>query len=223
MNLEACADANGGWADDDLIHTVDSSGWYYIVVDSWHSDVYGPYTLNVDIVNPVAEECYGGDISDNCTDPEWIYFDWSDADSVDSPMVTNTSTDVPGMVYIYTVTAFNGVATHTFELPCDDVWYMWGLRWKPNDSLATFRFQVDDEPITAIWWDVSGGPDGEWDWDQANDSSDADWSATLDGGSHELTVLGGSSSGSEVWEHPALGFIIFTNDEAFVPPDPTTL
>ncbi|MBW2278840.1 MAG: hypothetical protein JRF63_15210, partial [Deltaproteobacteria bacterium] len=90
-------------------------------------------------------------------------------------------------------------------------------------SLATFRFQVDDDPITAIWWDVSGGTDQEWDWDLANGSPEPVWERALDGGTHELTLLGGSSNGAGILEHPALGFIILTNDDSFVPPDPSTL
>jgi hypothetical protein len=151
------------------------------------------------------------------------YFDWSDATAITTPMVSATSTTVPGMVYIYTSIADSGTATHAFDLPCDDTWYLWGLRWKPSDALATFRFQVDGAPTTPITWDVSNDNDGEWGWDQANGATSAVWSSTLTAGAHTLTILGGASMGSSTYLHPALGFVIFTNDPAYVPPDPLTL
>jgi hypothetical protein len=222
MNLIACDDTDGGWANDTFTHTVTEDGWYYIVVDAWQPTVYGAFQLDVDILNPVVGQCYGGTITP-CVN-QYLYFDWEEPPAtITAPMVVMASSVISGMYYIYTSAQDDGTAERDFDIPCDDTWYMWGLRWKPSDDLATFRFRVDGNPLAPITWDVSGGTDWEWDWDQANGAMTAVWSELLTTGTHTLTVLGGESDGGAVADHPALGFIIFTNDPAFVPPDPATL
>ncbi|MBW2276680.1 MAG: pre-peptidase C-terminal domain-containing protein, partial [Deltaproteobacteria bacterium] len=215
-----CSD-NNNLADETINFTAPEDGWYYIVADSWQAGIHGTYDLYINITNPVEGQCYGGGVIVPCTN-QFTYFDWSDG-AISPPMVAATSTVITDMVYIFTTVQDNGMAGHTFDIPCDDTWYMWGLRWKPDNDLATFRFQVDGNPVAPIVWDLSGGPDNTWDWDQANGSLTAVWSSFLTTGTHALTVLGGESDGSSTWEHPALGFVIFTNDPAFVPPDPNTL
>jgi hypothetical protein len=217
-----CSD-NLNLADESITFTAVEDGWYYIVVDSWHVDAHGTYDLYINITNPVEGQCYGGGVVEPCVN-QFLYFDWEEPPAeVNWPMVDNTSSVIPGMVYIYTTIENDGDANNDFDIPCDDTWYMWGLRWKPSDALATFRFQVDGNPIAPITWDISGGTDYDWDWDQANGAMIPVWSEFLTTGTHTLSIHGGASDGGNMADHPALGFVIFTNDPAFVPPDPGTL
>jgi hypothetical protein len=217
-----CSDGFG-LSDESITHTASEDGWYYIMVDSYDSGVFGTYDLYVSITDPVEGQCYGGGIVEPCIN-QFLHFDWEEPPAIiGSPMVSVESTLIPDMYYIYTSAWYDGTAARAFDIPCDDTWYLWGLRWKPDNDLATFRFQVDGDPATPIVWDVSGGSDWEWDWDQANGAMLPIWSDFLTTGTHTLTVHGGASDGGALEDHPALGFIIFTNDPAFTPPDPATL
>jgi hypothetical protein len=214
----ACDDGGGGGATENLTVVADADGWYEIVVDSRNTggSGQGPFTLSLSIDNPVEGECYDGAVT-LCTD-QTVVFDWNDASSITAPMVSVVSGVVPGMAYIYTSVPNDGTATHAFDIPCDGTWYMWGLRWKPSDTLATFRFQVDGAPTTPITWSMSGGFDITWAWDQANGETTSVWSSALTAGTHTLTILGGASTEGSTWYHPVLGYVIITNDAAFAPP-----
>jgi hypothetical protein len=215
-----CDDSGGNGAPEYLTIVAVDEGWYEIVVDANAHDNGGQglFTLSLSIDNPVAGECYDGAVTP-CED-QAVLFDWAGA-AIAAPMVTNVSGTVDGMTYIYTSIAFSGTAIQTFDIPCDGgTWYMWGLRWKPSDALASFQFQVDGLPTTPIVWDISGGADWNWAWDQANGDGSMTpvWSSPLTVGTHTLTILGGASNGVDYWNHPTMGYIIITNDPAFAPP-----
>jgi hypothetical protein len=216
--LLACDDNGGAGVTENLTIVADGEGWYEIVVDTrTHGPAgEGPFTLSLSIHNPVAGQCYDDAVTP-CTDQAAL-FDWSDATAITAPMTSVTSATIGGMVYIYTSVANGGTATHAFDIPCDGTWYLWGLRWKPSDTLATFRFQVDGQPNTPITWNMAGGANSAWGWDQANGATTPVWSSALTAGPHVLTILGGTSTGAAMNQHPALGYVIFTNNPAFVPP-----
>jgi hypothetical protein len=114
--------------------------------------------------------------------------------------------------------ADSGHAYHTFEIPCADTWYIWGQDWVPGLSSTppnTFGFSVDGEP--EITWDLGFGI-SDWQWDQANDTDVATpWSRLLHPGMHVLHVTGGESNGEGMYDHPALGTIVVTNNASYTP------
>jgi hypothetical protein len=220
MTLIECSDGDGT-VEESITHAVMSTGWYYILIDSYYTTGtgYGPYTLDIRITDAAPGECWGGNPS-ACTSDESVMFDWNPG-TIAWPMTRVTSGTITGMEYIYTSIANQGTATTTFDLPCDDTWYLWGLTWIPSNTLANFYFTVDSQ--TEIDWNMSGAPAQTWTWDQANGAMTPIWSSTLLAGSHSIRIRGGASNGSAATSHPALGYVVFTNDPAYTPPDPGSL
>jgi hypothetical protein len=220
MTLVACDDESGTAAES-ITHVATATGWYYILVDSYYTtnSGYGPYTLTFKLSNPAPGKCYGGNPA-ACTGNQSIAFDWNPG-TITAPMVRTTSGTYTSMEYIYTTIANQGTALANFTLPCDDTWYLWGLTWIPSNTLANFYFTVDSQ--AEVNWNMAGAPPQIWTWDQANGSTTPVWSSALVAGNHTLRIRGGASTGGGTTQHPALGYVIFTNDPAFTPPNPGDL
>jgi hypothetical protein len=225
MSLEPCGESNlvtcgiSGGTYEVLSWTATEAGYHYVVVESYYTDYTScPFDLHLSIPNHDTDLCYGTGLEYWCTSNHEITFDWSDAESIVPNMTSNTSTVIPGMVYIFTTVADSGHAYHTFDIPCGDTWYIWGRDWVPglsSDPPNTFGFSVDGE--AEIIWDLGTGF-SSWDWDQANDVDiSTPWSRTLHTGMHVLHVTGGESLGEEIADHPALGTIVITNNASYTP------
>jgi len=150
-----------------------------------------------------------------CTETHELFLLWPDA-VVTEPMAMDQNVD-PALYYIYTAAADEGTAVITFDLPCDDTWYIWGfaqtgMGWEdtvPNTFYA--RFDEADELLWNLQVMVASSP---WIWNQGG-TDDTPWAPALETGAHSLTIRGGQ----EDWllRLPKLGPVVLVNDPAWAP------
>jgi len=154
-----------------------------------------------------------------CTELHQIELTWDDAE-ITAPMTSDVSTEIEGMMFIYTASADEGQAVRGFDVPCLDDWLIWGAGWAPEVGPTgpnTFRIQVNDGP-EAIWRLVD---DWSWHWNRGESTELGLWTVSLgpigDGPPHRFIVRGAGSWGDYYGGHPNLGWIVLTNDPDWVP------
>jgi len=154
--------------------------------------------------------------ADSCTETHELFLLWPDAD-ITEPMAMDQNLD-PALFYIYTAQDDEGTAAISFDLPCDDTWYVWGIAQTgfgtpltvPNtfyaslDGAAEFLWELEVDPFASDWVWNPGGTDG------------TPWAPALVAGPHTLTIRGGEQDW--IADLPKLGPVVFVNDPAWTPP-----
>jgi len=183
----------------------------------------GAFTLDMTISNPQSGICYDGSTVSSCTSNHGLYFHWDDADIVADPMFNHDSGSYIGMDWLHTHTAYQGYAIHSFDLPCLDTWYVWGLTQSTSTG-HSFGLTMDliDWDNPGIWDIDDSTPiptTSSYSWTRVNNSPGSPWTWDLGPGTHALSIFGDTFDGS----YPFLAYVYITNDGSFTPPDPNTL
>lgn len=195
-----------------------AEGWYHLVVDAYQEELVGSYDLQLEIIDPAPGECYGP-APPACDGSHVIEFEWSDAEVMWDPMVTTTSAMVPGMEYVYTTTADEGVAAHSFEVPCSGTWYLWGLAYTVTSSPCgdipdTFTAAIDyGDQFT---WSLAPGAD-DWVWYSAPGGGAEPQAVQLEAGTRWLRLWGDEACGDDHTRHANLGTIRLADSAGYAP------
>jgi hypothetical protein len=151
-----------------------------------------------------------------CTELHEILLGWPDATVVE-PMAMGESDD-PALFYIYTTEDDEGTAAVSFDLPCDDTWYVWGIAQTGFGTALTVpnTFNASLDGAAEFVWDLEVDPfASEWRWNPGG-TGGTPWAPPLMAGTHALAIRGGEQD----WfaDLPRLGPVVFVNDPAWIPP-----
>jgi len=150
-----------------------------------------------------------------CTETHELFLSWLDA-VVTEPMVMAQNED-PALHYIFTEQSNLGTAVAPFDVPCDDVWYVWGIAQTgmglPATVPNTFYAQLD-EFAEALWNLQVDALSSGWVWNQGG-TDGTPWAPEIGAGPHALTIRGGEED--LVFDLPKLGTVVFVNDPAWTP------